>query len=79
MIAGDVLGFPELQLAAAVLNVLEDRLAAALTYTHVPAGTTCGRTKVSVYYFRVIVLDTGLRSGPTWYSGPVSARACGCG
>ena len=70
---------PEVQLAAAVLNILEDRLATALTYTHVPAGTTWGRTKVSVYYFRVIALDTGLRSGPAWYSWPVPARACSCG
>lgn len=27
-------------LAAAVVNTWEDRLATALTYTHVPAGTT---------------------------------------
>ena len=65
-------------LAAAVVNILEDRLSTALTYTHVPAGTTWGRTKVSAYYFRVITLDTGLRSASACYSWAVPAQACSC-
>ncbi len=50
-------------LAAAVVNIWEDQPATALTYTHVPAGTTSGRTKVPAYYFRVIAFDIELRSG----------------
>ena len=73
-----IAGIPELQLAAAVVNNLEDRLSTALTYTHVPAGTTWGKTKVSAYYFRVITPDTGPRSASAWYLWAVPAQACSC-